>query len=88
MTKDKIYYATKWLELGKEAAERGTYLNNLGRYMEAQRLLLTSKYCYKRYSKSITPMLTRKKDRTLNILGAIFSIGVAALIVYLIIHKK
>jgi hypothetical protein len=33
-------------------------------------------------------MLTRKKDRTLNILGAIFSIGVAALIVYLIIHKK
>lgn len=88
MTRTKFEHAENWIRLGEAAATAAESFNKLGREVEAHRHLMTSKYCYNRYLQSITSMLTRKQDKTLNILGAIFSIGVAALIVYLIINKK
>ena len=88
MTRTKREHAENWIRLGEAAVEAAASFNKLGREVEAHRLLMTSKYCYNRYLQSITPMLTRKQDKTLNILGVIFSVGIAALIVYLIINKK
>lgn len=88
MTKTKLDYAQKYVDIGQAAADASATFNKLGREVEAHRYLNVSKYCYQRYLNIITPMLTRKTDRTLNVLGAIFSTGIAALIVYLIINKK
>lgn len=86
--KTKLEHAERWIKLAEKASEAADGYNKLGCAIEAHKKLLVSKYCYKRYTQTLHPMLTRKKDRILNIAGAIFSIGLTALIIYLIINKK
>lgn len=89
MIKDKAYYADGWIKLADQANVAALYLLQAGRLMEAQRYYLVAEYCYRRHKKTANQItvLTRKTDRILNVLGLIFSIGIAALIVYLIINK-
>lgn len=82
-------YAEVWVKRAELATERATFFKLLDRPIEAQRNLTVSEYCLERYYKIKAPMLTRRTDKILNIIGAIVTYAaLVTILIYFVKHPK